>query len=538
MCAVLKRWLLVIAFLALGAILNAQGSLSEQVLQLLVRNNTWVGTQTFQDLRMSPATIPATTTNRIYADLVGNLYYNGGLIAGAGGGVTPHNLLSSTHPDTLAASPPTRGDLIAGNATPLWARLAIGASGAVLRSNGTDPAWSTDGTGLTTLNASSLSTGTVALARLPTTIGNAQIDAAAAIAWTKISKTGSSLADLTTRSATDLTSGSLADARLSANVSLFGTSVDTNEISSGAVTASKLADFLCTAGQAMTWQVSGWGCGTFGTGSGSVTSVAMTVPSILAIAGTPITTSGTLALTLATQTANTVFAGPTSAGPSAPTFRALVNADLPTSGVAAGTYVKVTLNTRGIATAASATFDAATDAGATILPFLNGGTGIAAAADDTTIVSSGTAWVARTLANCTTTPLGYTQATNLFSCLTTLSGMTAITSTTLTGTTVNATTLVTGPSGASVTGIFTGTATYDPGAIADQASVTTTLTVTGVTTGAATTCEAVHSAIDSENLLISAFPSGADTVRVVIGNISGGPLSPGSGTLRATCTKI
>lgn len=66
-----------------------------------------------------------------------------------------------------------------------------------------------------------------------------------------------------------------------------------------------------------------------GGGSGTVTSVGLTVPSILTVAGTPVTTSGTLAVTLATQTANTVFAGPTSGGVVTPTFRALVGADLP-----------------------------------------------------------------------------------------------------------------------------------------------------------------------------------------------------------------
>lgn len=64
-------------------------------------------------------------------------------------------------------------------------------------------------------------------------------------------------------------------------------------------------------------------------GSGTVTSVAMTVPGILSVAGSPITTSGTLALTLATQTANTVFSGPTSGSAATPTFRALVAADTP-----------------------------------------------------------------------------------------------------------------------------------------------------------------------------------------------------------------
>jgi len=63
-------------------------------------------------------------------------------------------------------------------------------------------------------------------------------------------------------------------------------------------------------------------------GSGTVTSVAITTPGFLSVSGSPITTSGTLALSLATQTANTVFVGPTT-GTSAPTFRLLVAADIP-----------------------------------------------------------------------------------------------------------------------------------------------------------------------------------------------------------------
>lgn len=63
-------------------------------------------------------------------------------------------------------------------------------------------------------------------------------------------------------------------------------------------------------------------------GSGTVTSVGMTVPSILSVAGSPVTTSGTLAVTLATQAANTIFAGPTTGSAAAPTFRAMVTADI------------------------------------------------------------------------------------------------------------------------------------------------------------------------------------------------------------------
>lgn len=60
-----------------------------------------------------------------------------------------------------------------------------------------------------------------------------------------------------------------------------------------------------------------------------VTSVALTVPGILSVSGSPITSSGTLAISLATQTANTLFAGPGSGIAATPTFRALVAADIP-----------------------------------------------------------------------------------------------------------------------------------------------------------------------------------------------------------------
>lgn len=54
--------------------------------------------------------------------------------------VTAHNVLSATHGDTLAAAV-VRGDLFIGNATPKWSRLAIGASGKYLKSDGTDVSW-------------------------------------------------------------------------------------------------------------------------------------------------------------------------------------------------------------------------------------------------------------------------------------------------------------------------------------------------------------------------------------------------------------
>lgn len=59
-----------------------------------------------------------------------------------------------------------------------------------------------------------------------------------------------------------------------------------------------------------------------------VTSVALTTPGIFSVSGSPVTSSGTLALTLTTQSPNTVFAGPSS-GSGTPTFRVLVAADIP-----------------------------------------------------------------------------------------------------------------------------------------------------------------------------------------------------------------
>ena len=69
--------------------------------------------------------------------------------------------------------------------------------------------------------------------------------------------------------------------------------------------------------------------GSCSTGSGTVTSVGLSMPSMFSTSGSPVTGSGTLTATLATQNAHLIMAGPTSGSPAAPTFRALVGADLP-----------------------------------------------------------------------------------------------------------------------------------------------------------------------------------------------------------------
>jgi hypothetical protein len=64
-------------------------------------------------------------------------------------------------------------------------------------------------------------------------------------------------------------------------------------------------------------------------GEGTVTSVGLSLPNIFTVSNSPVTTSGTLTATLASQSANTVFAAPNGTAGS-PTFRTLVAADIPT----------------------------------------------------------------------------------------------------------------------------------------------------------------------------------------------------------------
>lgn len=64
-----------------------------------------------------------------------------------------------------------------------------------------------------------------------------------------------------------------------------------------------------------------------------VTSVGLSLPDIFSVSGSPVTTTGTLAASLASQSQNSVFAGPTS-GSGAPAFRALVAGDIPSLDVA------------------------------------------------------------------------------------------------------------------------------------------------------------------------------------------------------------
>jgi hypothetical protein len=120
--------------------------------------------------------------------------------------------------------------------------------------------------------------------------------------------------------------------------------LDGSQLVAGSVTAAQIADGTLTDADVASANKDGAAATpslrTLGTGAqqaaagnhghaASVSSVGLTMPGEFSVSGSPITTSGTLAVSKANQSANQVYAGPASGGAGAPGFRALVLADLP-----------------------------------------------------------------------------------------------------------------------------------------------------------------------------------------------------------------
>ncbi|HWQ32536.1 MAG TPA: hypothetical protein VNQ79_06615 [Blastocatellia bacterium] len=85
-------------------------------------------------------------------------------------------------------------------------------------------------------------------------------------------------------------------------------------------------------------------------GSGTVTSVGLSLPGIFSVSGSPVTSAGTLSASLSNQPSGQVFAGPSSGAAAAPGFRALVAADIPQIGISGIAVSSLTGNGSKLAT--------------------------------------------------------------------------------------------------------------------------------------------------------------------------------------------
>jgi hypothetical protein len=85
------------------------------------------------------------------------------------------------------------------------------------------------------------------------------------------------------------------------------------------------------------------------TGAGTVTSVGLNLPAgVFTVSGSPVTGSGTLTGALASQSANTVFAGPASGAAATPAFRQLVPADVDLGTTATPQFAGLGLGTAAV----------------------------------------------------------------------------------------------------------------------------------------------------------------------------------------------
>jgi hypothetical protein len=97
----------------------------------------------------------------------------------------------------------------------------------------------------------------------------------------------------------------------------------------GTAESDALGYFSLVAGSGITLTPASGNLTIAATGSGTVTSVGLSLPNVFTISGSPVTGSGSLTATLATQSANQVFVGPSTGANAAPTFRALLPDDIP-----------------------------------------------------------------------------------------------------------------------------------------------------------------------------------------------------------------
>ncbi len=153
-----------------------------------------------------------------------------------------------------------------------------------------------------------------------------------------------------------------------------------------------------------------------GIGSGTVTSVGLTMPGMFTVAGSPVTTAGTLTVAFQPQSAHYALLGPASGAAAVPAFRALMASDIPALPYLAGVIANGPLSGAGT----SASHLVISQASGTTPGYLSAadwttfnnkqpaGAYITALTGDVTAAGPGSA--AATLANTAVTPGSYTYA--------------------------------------------------------------------------------------------------------------------------------
>jgi hypothetical protein len=240
----------------------------------------------------------------------------------------------------------TGGDLLYYSTGTALSKLGIAASTYMLTSSGSAPQWSdpagvTVGNATNAVNATSATSATTATNVAGGTAGalvyntgagattflslgtQDYVLVAGASAPTYVAQSTLSVGSATTAT-TATTANSLAGG--AANQLVYQTGAGATSF---AVAPTVASTFLQWSGSAFQW-------------STAVTSVGLSLPAEFTVTNSPVTGSGTLTGAWANQTANYVFAGPTTGSATTPTFRALVNADIP-SALTGKTYDGLTL---------------------------------------------------------------------------------------------------------------------------------------------------------------------------------------------------
>ena len=245
--------------------------------------------------------------------------------------------LKSVYFKSRATSPATSGQVRLGNAESIGWRNAANSANLLLTVDATDTLLFNGTAVQGAISVSDTSTidlslvaSTLSASIIAGSITNTHINAAAAIAYSKLNLAASvTNSDLASMAANTIkgnnTGGSAAPsdltvtqvtAMLNALVGDSGSGGTKGMVPAPASGDAASGKFLKADG---TWSTPA--------GAGTVTSVGLTMPAEFSVAGSPVTTSGTLAVTKANQSANKIFAGPTSGGAAAPTFRSMTAGD-------------------------------------------------------------------------------------------------------------------------------------------------------------------------------------------------------------------